>query len=50
MQGGCKVNMESSMALNGIMFHGHLDYCQKPPFGGRLTKPGDHGTPNAHNH
>ena len=51
MQGGCKVNMESSMALNGITFHGHLDYCQKPPLGGRPnTNPGDHGTPNAHNH
>ena len=32
------------------MFHGHLDYFQKPPLGGRPnTKPGDHGTPNAHN-
>ena len=28
-----------------IMFHGHLDYFQKPPLGGRPnTKPGDHGT------
>jgi hypothetical protein len=33
------------------MFHGHLDYFQEPPLGGRLnTKPGDHGTPNTHNH
>jgi hypothetical protein len=33
------------------MFHGHLDYFQKPPLGGRPnTKPGDHGTMNAHNH
>ena len=32
------------------MFHGHLDSFQKPPLGGRPnTKPGDHGTPNAHN-
>ena len=32
------------------MFHGHLDYFQKPPLGGRPnTKPGDHGTPNTHN-
>ena len=32
------------------MFHGHLDYFQKPPLGGRSnTKPGDHGTLNAHN-
>ena len=32
------------------MFHGHLDYFQKPPLGrGPNTKPlGDHGTPNAH--
>ena len=37
--------------INWIMFHGHLDYFQKPPLGGRPnTKPGDHGTPNAHNH
>ena len=33
------------------MFHDHLDYLQKPPLGGRShTKPGDHDTPNAHNH
>ena len=33
-----------------IMFHGHLDYFQKPSLGGRLnTKLGDHGTLNAHN-
>ena len=32
------------------MFHGHLHYFQNPPLGGRPnTKPGDHGTPNAHN-
>ena len=32
------------------MFHGHLDYLQKPPLEGRpKTKPGDHGTVNAHN-
>ena len=32
------------------MFHGHLDYFQEPPLAGRPnTKPGDHGTPNAHN-
>jgi hypothetical protein len=32
------------------MFHGHLDYFQNPPLGGRSnTKPADHGTPNAHN-
>ena len=32
------------------VFHGHLDYFQEPPLGGRPnTKPGDHGTLNAHN-
>ena len=32
------------------MFHGHLDYSQKPPLGGRPdTKLGDHGIPNTHN-
>ena len=31
------------------MFHGHLDYFEKPPFESRLdTKPRDHGTLNAH--
>jgi hypothetical protein len=36
--------------IDWVMFHGHLDYFQKPPFGGRPnTKPGDHGTLNAHN-
>jgi hypothetical protein len=29
--------------IEWIMFHGHLDYSQKPPLGGRPnTKPGDH--------
>ena len=33
------------------MFHGQLDYFQKPPLGSRPnTKPGDHGTPHARNH
>jgi hypothetical protein len=33
-----------------VMFHGHLDYFEKPPLGGRPnTKPGDHGTPKTHN-
>ena len=36
--------------IERIMFHGHLNYYQKPPRGARPnTKPGDHGTPNAHN-
>ena len=39
--------MDSDMDM--IMFHGHLDYFQKPPLGGRFnTKPGDHGIPTAH--
>ena len=37
------------MASKWIMFLGHLEYFQKPPFGGRPhTKPGDHDTPNTH--
>ena len=36
--------------IEWIMFHGHLNYSQKSPLGGRPnTKLGDHGTPNAHN-
>jgi hypothetical protein len=36
--------------IDWIMFLGQLDYFQKPPLEGRPdTKPGDHGTPNAHN-
>ena len=36
--------------MKAIMFHGHLDYFQKPPLEGRPnTKRGDHGIPNAHN-
>ena len=32
-----------------IMFHGHLEYFQKPPLGGRPnTNLRDHGAPNAH--
>ena len=37
--------------IEWIMIHGHLDYFQKLPLGGRAnSKLGDHGTPNAHNH
>ena len=37
--------------IEWITFHGHLDYFQKPSFGGRSnTKPRDYGTPNAYNH
>ena len=44
--------MDSYMhGIQWIKFHGHLDYFQKPPLGGRSnTKSGDHGTPNTHNH
>jgi hypothetical protein len=50
----CKMDVKSlHKFLHGIewiMFHGHVDYFQKPSFGGRPdTKLGDHGTPNAHN-
>ena len=35
--------------IQWIMFHGHLDYFQEPPLGGRPnTKLEDLGTPNAH--
>jgi hypothetical protein len=45
MQDGYKVYTDSYMALEWIMFHGHLDYFQKPPLEGRpKTKPEDHGT------
>ena len=51
------VNVRWMYSLHGflhgikwIMFHGTLDYFQKPPFGGRSnTKLGDHGTPNVNN-
>jgi hypothetical protein len=50
----CKMDVKSAwnpnMALNGSCVDGHLDNFQKSPLGGRPnTKPGDHGTPNAHN-
>ena len=36
--------------IKWIMFHGHLDYSQKPHLGCRLnTKLGDQDTPNTHN-
>ena len=51
MQDGCKVYMDSYMASNGSCFMITLTILnKKPPLGGRPnTKPGDHGTPNAHN-
>jgi hypothetical protein len=51
MQDGCKVYMDFILhGIECIMFHDHLDYYQIPHLGGRPnTKPGDHGTSNAHN-
>jgi hypothetical protein len=50
MQDGYKAYTDSYMTSNMIMLHGHLDYIQKPPLGGRPnTKLGDHGSPIAHN-
>ena len=51
------VNARLMQSLHGFLhgikwmvFHGHLDYFQKPPLGGSPnTKPGDHGAPSAHN-
>ena len=53
MQHGCRLYTHLHGVLQGIewtMFHGHLDYFQKPLLGGRPnTKPKYHGTPNTHN-
>ena len=50
MQDGCKVYMGSYMASNGWCFMVTWNVFQRPPLGGRpSTKPGDDGTPNAHN-
>jgi hypothetical protein len=50
MQDGCDVCMDSYKVSNGSCLIGHLDYFQEPLLGGRPnTKPGDHGTPKAHN-
>jgi hypothetical protein len=51
MQDWCKVYMVSYMAPNGSCFMVTWTILQKPPLGGGRpnTKPGDHGTPNAHN-
>jgi hypothetical protein len=46
---GCKVYMDSYLrGIERIVFHGHLDYFQKPPLGGRPnTKSSqNHGTTN----
>jgi hypothetical protein len=54
--GVCECKMDVKLhqwflhGITWIMFHGHLDYFQKPLLVGKPnTKPGDHGTPNAHN-
>ena len=40
----------SLQGIDWIMFHGHLDFIQKPPLGGRPnTKPGDHDILKLHN-
>ena len=52
MRDGCEVYMDGFLCgIDGIMFHGHLNYFQKPPHGGRFnTKSlGDHDTMNVHN-
>jgi hypothetical protein len=42
MQDGCKSLHKILHGVEWIMFHGHLEYFQKPPMG-------DHGTPHVHN-
>ena len=51
MQDGRKVYMDSYMhGIEWIVFHGHLDFFQKLPLGGRPNmKLGDHGILNVHN-
>ena len=50
MQNGCKVYMDSYMALNGSCFMITWNTFEQPPLGGRSnTKLGDHGISNAHN-
>jgi hypothetical protein len=52
MQDGCKVCMDSCMPLNGSCFiMVTWNIFKNPLLSGRPdTKPGHHGTPNAHNH
>ena len=51
MQDGCQVYMDSYMASKWNMFHGHLDYFQKPFLRSRPNiKPRDHGIVNAYNY
>ena len=47
---GCKSPHGILHGIEWSVFHGHFNYYQKPPLGGRPnTKPRDHGTPNTHN-
>ena len=49
MHDGCRSPHGLLHDIKWTMFHGHLDYFQKMPLGGKPnTKPGDHGTPNTH--
>ena len=51
MQDGCKVYMDSYVASNGSCFMVTWIIFQNRLLEGRSnTKPGDHGTPIAHNH
>ena len=51
MQDGRKVYMDSYMTSNGSCFMVTWTMFKKPLLGGRpYTKPGEHGTPNTHNH
>ena len=51
LQDGCNVYMDSYMASNGSCFMVTWTIFKNHPLGGRpSTKPGDHGTPTAHNH
>ena len=50
MQDGCKVYMDSYMAFQWIMLHGHMDFFPKPPPGGRYnTEARDRSLPKSHN-
>ena len=50
MQDGCKVYLDTYMASSGSWSRGQVDNFQNPPRRGRPnTKPGYHGTLNAHN-
>jgi len=51
MQDGCKSLHGFLLGIKWTIFHGHLDYFEKSPLGGRSnTKSRSHGTPYTHNH